>query len=244
MLTDEIFHDTDDSVNNYAATIAVVDDEPDIVDLVSLHLERSGYRVKSFSNGKELFKSLRTSLPDLIILDLMLPDSDGFEICNTVKKDEKTALIPVIMLTARSHESDKVLGLEIGADDYITKPFSPRELVARVKVILRRDRKSQPAGNFSLDNTLEIDFARYTVFVNKTKVELTTTEFKILSLLAKKIGNVFSRESILGYLGSYDKGVTDRTVDVHIRNLRDKLGIAGKYVVNIRGIGYKLDVES
>ncbi len=235
--------ETEDQVNNFAATIAVVDDEPDIVDLVSLHLERSGYRVKSFANGKELFKSLRTSLPDLIILDLMLPDSDGFEICNIVKKDEKTAKIPVIMLTARSHESDKVLGLEIGADDYITKPFSPRELVARVKVILRRGTKSHPAGNFSFDNTLEIDFSRYIVFVNNTKVDLTTTEFKMLSLLAKQRGSVFSRESILEHLGSYDKGVTDRTVDVHIRNLRDKLGIAGKYILNIRGVGYKLDIE-
>lgn len=235
--------ETEDQVNNFAATIAVVDDEPDIVDLVSLHLERSGYRVKSFANGKELFKSLRTSLPDLIILDLMLPDSDGFEICNIVKKDEKTAKIPVIMLTARSHESDKVLGLEIGADDYITKPFSPRELVARVKVILRRGTKSHPTGNFSFDNTLEIDFSRYIVFVNNTKVDLTTTEFKMLSLLAKQRGSVFSRESILEHLGSYDKGVTDRTVDVHIRNLRDKLGIAGKYILNIRGVGYKLDIE-
>lgn len=243
MLNEDILDNSDDSISHYTATIAVVDDEPDIVDLVSLHLERSGYRVKSFSNGKELFKSLRTSLPDLIILDLMLPDSDGFEICNLVKKDEKTSKIPVIMLTARSHESDKILGLEIGADDYITKPFSPRELVARVKVILRREIKSNPAGNFSFDNTLEIDFGRYIVFVNKIKVELTTTEYKILSLLAKQKGNVFSRESILEHLGSYDKGVTDRTVDVHIRNLRDKLGVAGKYIINIRGIGYKLDIE-
>lgn len=243
MMNKDFKQETEDQVNNFAATIAVVDDEPDIVDLVSLHLERSGYRVKSFANGKELFKSLRTSLPDLIILDLMLPDSDGFEICNIVKKDEKTAKIPVIMLTARSHESDKVLGLEIGADDYITKPFSPRELVARVKVILRRGTKSHPAGNFSFDNTLEIDFSRYIVFVNNTKVDLTTTEFKMLSLLAKQRGSVFSRESILEHLGSYDKGVTDRTVDVHIRNLRDKLGIAGKYILNIRGVGYKLDIE-
>jgi len=243
VLNEDILDNSDDSISHYTATIAVVDDEPDIVDLVSLHLERSGYRVKSFSNGKELFKSLRTSLPDLIILDLMLPDSDGFEICNLVKKDEKTSKIPVIMLTARSHESDKILGLEIGADDYITKPFSPRELVARVKVILRREIKSNPAGNFSFDNTLEIDFGRYIVFVNKIKVELTTTEYKILSLLAKQKGNVFSRESILEHLGSYDKGVTDRTVDVHIRNLRDKLGVAGKYIINIRGIGYKLDIE-
>lgn len=243
MLTEDYLKNTEDSVGNYAATIAVVDDEPDIVDLVSLHLERSGFRVKSFSNGKELFKSLRTSIPDLIILDLMLPDSDGFEICSTVKKDEKYSKIPVIMLSARSHESDKILGLEIGADDYITKPFSPRELVARVKVILRRETKSHPAEYFSFDSTLEIDFIRYLVFVNKVKVELTTTEYKILCLLAKQKGSVYSRESILEHLGSYDKGVTDRTVDVHIRNLRDKLGIAGKYIINIRGIGYKLDIE-
>ncbi len=221
--------------------IAVVDDEPDIVELVSLHLTKSGFKVKTFEDAEGLFKFLKTNIPDLVILDLMLPDADGFEICKLLKKDERFADVPVIMLTARTDEMDKIIGLEIGADDYVTKPFSPRELVARVKAILRREEKAAKTNKIKIGDILEIDLQKYEVTVNFVKVELTSTEFKILKLLIMKKGWVYSREQILDFVGVQEKGVLDRTVDVHIKNLREKLGDAGKHIKNIRGIGYKLE---
>ncbi len=221
--------------------IAVVDDESDIVELVSLHLTKAGFKVKTFEAANELFKFLKTNVPDLVILDLMLPDADGFEICKYLKKDKRFSELPIIMLTARSDEMDKIIGLEIGADDYVTKPFSPRELVARVKVVLRRDDKSIKSHKIKIGELLEIDLQKYEVTVNQLKVELTSTEFKILTLLTERKGWVYSREQILNYLGVQDKGVLDRTVDVHIKNLREKLGVAGKHIKNIRSVGYKLE---
>lgn len=228
---------------NQNKTIAVVDDEPDIVELVSIRLKKNGYKVKEYYDGSSFINSLAKELPDLVILDLMLPDTDGFEICKYLKKDDKFSNIPVIMLTARGEETDKVLGLEIGADDYITKPFSPRELLARVKVVLRREQKIEKSKILKISELIEIDLDRYEIFVQGKKIELTSTEFKILKLLAGKKGWVYSREQILEFLGVYDKGVLDRTVDVHIKNLREKLGEAGKLIKNIRGIGYKLEHE-
>jgi two-component system phosphate regulon response regulator PhoB/two-component system alkaline phosphatase synthesis response regulator PhoP len=222
-------------------TIVIVDDEPDIVELITLHLRKSGYRVKSFGDGEGLFKYLKLSTPDLVVLDLMLPDADGFEICQYLKKEEKFSNIPVIMLTARSHETDKILGLELGADDYVTKPFSPRELVARVKAVMRREEKANRTQKISIAGILDLDLQKYSVAVNGEKVELTSTEFKILRLLAERKGWVYSRDKILDHLGNYDKGVLDRTVDVHIKNLREKLGDAGKLIRNLRGVGYKIE---
>lgn len=220
-------------------TVAIIDDEPDIVELVSVHLRKSGFRVKAYGDGDSLFKSLATSIPDIIILDLMLPDSDGFEICQYLKKSDKYSNIPIIMLTARTHETDKILGLELGADDYITKPFSPRELAARVKVVLRRENKMTKTNLIRVGD-LEIDLQRYIVQVNGEKIDLTSTEFKILRLLSERVGWVYSREKILDHLGTYEKGVLDRTVDVHIKNLREKLKESGRFIKNIRGVGYKL----
>lgn len=222
--------------------VAIVDDEPDIVELVSIHLVKAGYKVKSFEDAASLFKYLKISIPDLFILDLMLPDADGFEICKYLKKDEKYSNIPVIMLTARTDEMDKILGLELGADDYVTKPFSPRELVARVKVVLRRDENSTKSMKIKIGDVLEIDLQKYDIFVEGNKIELTSTEFRILKLLSERKGWVYARDQILDYLGVQDKGVLDRTVDVHIKNLREKLGVAGKFIKNIRGVGYKLEV--
>jgi two-component system phosphate regulon response regulator PhoB/two-component system alkaline phosphatase synthesis response regulator PhoP len=227
--------------NSNKKTIFVVDDEPDIIELVDLHLNKAGFRVKSFEVGIDMLSYLAKVIPDLIILDLMLPDYDGLELCKLLKKDDKYSHIPIIMLTARSDEMDRVLGLEIGADDYITKPFSTRELVARVKAVLRRDDKVSKVNKVNFNDLLEIDFLKYEVTVQGVKIDLTSTEFKILRLLAEKPGWVFSRESILDSLGVNEKGVLDRTVDVHIKNLREKLGSAGKLIKNIRGIGYKID---
>lgn len=221
--------------------VYVIDDEPDISELVSLNLIKSGFSTKQFESGESFFAEMKKSLPDLIILDVMLPDSDGFEICKYLKSDANYSSIPVIMLTARGTEMEKILGLELGADDYVTKPFSPRELVARVKAILRRENKEVVSTKILIGRNVEIDQQKYEVFVDKRKVDLTSSEYKILCLLSVRKGWVFSREQILDKLGAIDKGVLDRTVDVHIKNLREKLGNSGKMIKNIRGVGYKLE---
>lgn len=227
--------------NTNKKTIFIVDDEPDITELVDIHLSKAGFRVKKFEIGTDLLSYIQANIPDLIILDLMLPDYDGLELCKLLKKEERYSNIPIIMLTARSDEMDRVLGLEIGADDYITKPFSTRELVARVKAVLRRDEKVNKSNLITIGDVLEIDVLKYEVLLEKNKIDLTSTEFKILRLLSEKKGWVYSRESILDYLGVHEKGVLDRTVDVHIKNLREKLGVAGKFIKNIRGVGYKIE---
>lgn len=221
--------------------IVVVDDEEDILQLVSLHLTKSGFTVKGFSDGDSFFGFVETQVPDLIILDLMLPDADGFEICKFIKKDAKLSPVPVIMLTARDGETDKVLGLELGADDYVTKPFSPRELVARVKAVLRRQLSDNESKKLEIGKEIVMDLEKYEVAVNGEKVDLTHTEFRILQLLASKKSWVFTRNQILDYLWSDEKYVLDRTVDVHVRNLREKLGDASGYIKSVRGIGYKLE---
>lgn len=222
-------------------TIAVVDDEPDILELVSIHLKKAGYKSVEFESGENFFEYLKKHKVDLVILDLMLPDSDGFEICKYLKNNKNYSDIPVIMLTARSDETEKILGLELGADDYVTKPFSPRELTARVKAILRRNEKKDASNKIFIGESLEIDPNKYEVRIEGEKIELTSTEFKILKLLTGKKGWVYSREQILEHLGGSDKGVLDRTVDVHIKNLREKLGEYGAFIKNIRGVGYKLE---
>ncbi|HRP02916.1 MAG TPA: response regulator transcription factor [Candidatus Kapabacteria bacterium] len=235
-----------DKANSHATNISklifIVDDEKDILELIALHLSKSGFKVKTFEDANSLFNYIKTKTPDLFILDLMLPDIDGFDICKQLRRDDKFAAIPIIMLTAKSDEMDKVLGLELGADDYVTKPFSPRELVARVKAILRREEKNTNNNKVRISDVLEIDVQKYEVHVEGKKIDLTSSEFKILRLLSERKGWVYDREQILDYLGAQDKGVLDRTVDVHIKNLRDKLGLAGKYIKNIRGIGYKIEV--
>lgn len=222
--------------------IAVIDDEPDILELVTLHLKNAGFKVKEFLDGESFYRFLDTQIPDLVILDLMLPDIDGLDICKYLKRQDKLAEIPIIMLTAKSEETDKLLGLELGADDYVTKPFSPKELVARVKAVLRRQAQKTETKKIEIANILVIDNQKFEVFVENKKIELTPTEFKILQLLASKIGWVYNREQILDYLWGQEKVVLDRTVDVHIKNLRMKLGKAGRFIKNIRGIGYKLAV--
>jgi two-component system phosphate regulon response regulator PhoB/two-component system alkaline phosphatase synthesis response regulator PhoP len=221
--------------------IAVVDDEPDIAELVRVHLKKARFKVKTFLSGDEFYDFLSQNIPDLIILDLLLPDIDGLEICKDLKSNPELKDTPIIMLTAKGDEMDKILGLELGADDYITKPFSPRELLARVKAVLRRGKKNQETDRIKVDESISIDRAKHEVRIKGNLVALTTTEFKILELLVSKKGWVFSREKILDYLWGSEKAVLDRTVDVHIRHLREKLGAQGKLIKNIRGVGYKLE---
>jgi two-component system phosphate regulon response regulator PhoB/two-component system alkaline phosphatase synthesis response regulator PhoP len=222
-------------------TIAIIDDEPDIVELVSLHLDKAGFIAKGFLNAEDFFDFIGNNVPDLILLDLMLPDADGFEICKYLRKKDEFASIPIIMLTAKGEETDKVLGLELGADDYVTKPFSPKELVARVKAVLRRQKKEEVLHKIVIGDLLTVFPDKHEVYVEGIKIDLTSTEFKILTLLASKKGWVYTRDQILDYLWGQEKAVLDRTVDVHIKHLREKLGKAAALIINIRGVGYKLE---
>lgn len=222
--------------------IAVVDDEPDIVALITLHLKKAGFQSEGFFEARTFLDLLEKRVPDLVLLDLMLPDIDGLEVCKLLRRKEEWASIPVIMVTARNEEGDRVLGLELGADDYITKPFSARELIARVKTVLRRKAGPAPSRKIEVADLLVLDLEKYEVLVQSRKVELTSTEFRILKYLASKPGWVFTRDQILDHLWGHEKIVLDRTVDVHIRNLRDKLGPkAARMIRNIRGVGYKLE---
>jgi len=221
--------------------IAVLEDEKDILELIALHLDKEGYRVYKFSKAEELFKALEKERFDLLVLDLILPDMDGINVCKQIKSHLAPSL-PVIMVTAKSELTDKVIGLEMGADDYITKPFAPKELVARVRAVLRRY-KTITSGEevLKIGNSVVIDLTRHSVYVDNKKIGLTFSEFGILKILASKKGWVFSREKIISLLWEGEKVVIERTVDVHIKNLREKLGKAGRYIKNVRGVGYKIE---
>jgi DNA-binding response OmpR family regulator len=223
--------------------ITIVEDEEDIVKLVSHHLKREGFKVKEFHNGRDFLSYIESVVPDLAVLDIMLPGIDGLEICRILKNKSTTASVPIIMLTAKASEADVVVGLELGADDYIVKPFSPRELVARVKTVLRRTGTKESEGNIIKVGPLTINTEKYEVSVDNEKVLLTTTEFKILEVLADGKGRVFTRDQLLKKkrLWGDDKLVYDRTIDVHIKNLREKLGPAGNMIKTVRSIGYKLE---
>jgi two-component system phosphate regulon response regulator PhoB/two-component system alkaline phosphatase synthesis response regulator PhoP len=223
--------------------IYIVDDEPDILQLVALHLEKAGFKTKKFTEARKFLEGLKDSLPDLVILDLMLPDLDGLEVCKMLKSRAKTVSVPLIMLTAKTSETDKVVGLELGADDYLTKPLSPRELTARVKAVLRRNsRQEDAAKQLKITDNILLDLARYEVLVHNKKVDLTPTEFKLLEILSGRPGIVFSRDKLLDLLWGNEKVVTDRTIDVHINNLREKLG-AADLIVNVRKVGYKIHAQ-
>ena len=225
--------------------IAIVDDEEDIVELVSHHLKREGFKVKEFLNGRDFLLFIESIVPDLTILDIMLPGIDGLEICRILKGKQRTSSLPIIMLTAKASEADVVVGLELGADDYIVKPFSPRELIARVKSLLRRTSKKEVGVSTIKIGPLSLNSEKYEVTVNGKKIDLTTTEFKILEVLLERTGSVFTRDQLLKKkrLWGDDKLVYDRTIDVHIKNLREKLGVVGNMIKTIRGIGYKLESE-
>jgi two-component system, OmpR family, alkaline phosphatase synthesis response regulator PhoP len=220
--------------------ILVVDDEEDILELVSYNLTKAGYRVTSVTSGEDAIKSARAKLPDLVLLDLMLPGVDGLEVCNTLKRDHRTANIPVVMLTARGEEADIVSGLELGADDYITKPFSPRVLLARIKAVLRRKMKAPIEEQAVIKlKDLVVHPGRHEVTVRSKRVDLTSTEFRILHLLARRPGWVFTRQQIIDAARGEDYAVTDRSVDVHISGLRKKLGPLGEQVETVHGVGYR-----
>lgn len=219
--------------------IAVVDDERDILELVDLHLRRAGYETALFDKSRPFLASLESSLPELLVLDLMLPDIPGLELMRMLRSDDRTARLPVIVLTALGSEQERIQGLDGGADDYLSKPFSPAELVARVKAVLRRTGEGG-TGILDIGGMLRIDFDRFEASVLGEPVSLTSTEFRILGILAGGRGRVFSREKLLDLLWEGEKFVFDRTIDVHITNLRAKLGSAGRLIVSVRGVGYRM----
>jgi two-component system phosphate regulon response regulator PhoB len=219
--------------------ILIVDDEPEAVELVEFNLKQAGYEVASAVDGAEALKKTRVLLPSLVVLDVMMPEMDGLEVCKILRRDPATANIPIIMLTAKAAEIDRVLGLELGADDYLTKPFSPRELVLRVKKILKRGRGEPEEVQALRFGDLLIDVPRHIVSWRGKKMELTATEFKLLTVLAQRRGRVQSRDHLLRDVWEYNSLVDTRTVDTHMRRLREKLGPAAKYLDTVRGVGYR-----
>ncbi|MEE4275425.1 MAG: response regulator [Thermoleophilia bacterium] len=226
-------------------TVLVVDDEEDILELVKYNLAKEGYTVVAVASGEDALAASRTKLPDAVVLDLMLPGVDGLEVCRRMKSDPTMRHIPIVMLTAKGTEADVVTGLELGASDYVTKPFSPRVLTARVKAVLRRDTESTDEGGVLRVRQLTIHPGRHEVLAGDVPVNLTATEFRILVFLARRPGWVFTRQQIVDaaqgddvYVA--DRFVTDRSVDVHIVSLRRKLGPCGAYIETVRGVGYRL----
>ena len=220
--------------------ILVVDDEEDILELVRFNLAKEGYQVICATTGEKAVEITRSELPDLVVLDLMLPGMDGLEVAKFLKNDPDTQNIPIVMLTAKGEESDIVTGLELGADDYVTKPFSPRILVARVKAVLRRQAAKPPNGSEVVKiHNLFIHPGRREVRVDNKPVDLTFTEFGILSYLVRRPGWVFTRSQIVDAVRGADYFVTDRSVDVQIVGLRKKLGPGGKFIETVRGVGYR-----
>ncbi len=222
------------------AKIFIVDDEEDILDLVDYVLSKEGYTVERFHTGEEILRKVKSDLPDLILLDLMLPGVDGLDVCKLLKRTSNTANIPIIMLTAKGEEADIVTGLELGADDYIPKPFSTKILLARVKSVLRRrTRKEMDQMEVIKVHDLVIHPGRREVLVKNKPVSLTYTEFSLLYFLAQRPGWVFTRYQIVDALRGEDYPVTERSVDVQVVGIRKKLGEAGKYIETVRGVGYR-----
>jgi phosphate regulon transcriptional regulator PhoB len=227
-----------------ATDVLVVEDEPDIRNLIVHHLTREGFRCRTAATGPEALARVRAALPDLVVLDLMLPEMDGLEVCRRLRGDPSTATLPLIMLTAKADEVDRIVGLELGADDYLAKPFSPKELVARVRAVLRRARPGPVTHPVSVGE-VSLDAARHIVTVAGRPVELTPKEFDLLQTLLEAAGRVLSREHLLNRVWGYARAdeIESRTVDVHIRRLRAKLGPEERRIATIKGVGYRFDMD-
>lgn len=219
-------------------TVLLVEDESDVVDLVRYHLTRAGFGVSSAATGPEGIRMARELRPDVVVLDLMLPGLDGYEVCRQLKTFPETAKIGVLMLTAKGETKDRVRGLELGADDYVAKPFSPRELVLRVESLHRRCQQQVQADILTVD-AFEIDRTNFTVKLEGRRLDLTTTEFRLISLLVERRGKILSREVLLTDVWGYQSIIDTRTVDTHIRRLREKLGPHSKRIETLRGEGYR-----
>lgn len=221
--------------------ILIIEDERDILQLVKLYLEKEGYRTVTAATGTEGLNSAKQHKPDLLVLDLMLPEIDGLEVCKRLRSAPETAMLPIIMLTAKAEETDQVIGLELGADDYVTKPFSPKALVARVKALLRRVDRSRQSGHTPYQyGQLSMDLDRHEVTVHGKDVPLTAKEFGLLEHLLRHPGRVLTREVLLNHVWGYDYFGTTRTVDVHVRRLKQKIPLLDEAIVSVKSLGYKL----
>ncbi len=224
-------------------TILVIDDEKDLIELVRYNLEKEGYDVIAATDGASGLEVIRKHRPELVMLDLMMPGMDGLQVCQRLRADQRTAHTPVIMLTAKATESDRIVGLELGADDYVTKPFSPREVIARVKALLRRTAQQKETPHLIRTGDLTIDVNGHDVSYAGVRISLTATEFRILQFLAGRPGRVFSRDEIIDAALENDSAVFDRTIDVHITAIRKKMGKGGELIETVRGFGYKFRTE-
>ena len=223
-------------------TVLVVDDERDIVELIRYNLTQAGFRIVSAADGQQAIDLAKRERPDLIVLDLMLPVMPGTEVARILRQDEKTRAIPIVMLTARGSEVDRIVGFELGADDYVVKPFSPRELVLRVQAILRRDSAEEPMERITFA-PLVIDLAAHIVRIKGKEIDLTSTEYKLLHRLARRPGRAFSRDQLLSEVWGYSGDLETRTVDTHMKRLRAKLGSLGEWIETVRGHGYRFRPE-
>ena len=223
-----------------AKTVLVAEDEEDVLLLVAQSLQQAGFAVLKAADGLSALRQARQQAPALVVLDLMLPGMTGLEVCRELKQDPATRHIPIIMLTAKAEEVDRIVGLELGADDYITKPFSPRELVLRTKSVIRRSAPQAEAEDILKHGGIEVDRARHRVVVNGVPVEFTATEFNLLALLLERRGRVQSRNTLLNDVWGYENSIDTRTVDTHIRRVREKLGAAADCIETIRGFGYRV----
>ena len=231
-------------INGITKTIYIVEDEPDIRETLAYNLSQEGFKVSEFSDAESCLNKIQKKKPDLLLLDLMLPGMSGLDLCKEIRADINLKNLAIIMLTAKGEEVDRIIGFELGADDYVTKPFSVRELILRVKVILKKQTESVESDESIEFGPIKLNLDAHEVLINNDEIVLTALEFKLLKHLVKRRGRVQTRDQLLGDVWGYSSEVTTRTVDTHIKRLREKLGTVGDYIQTIRGVGYRLNNQS
>ena len=231
-------------INGITKTIHIVEDEPDIRETLAYNLSQEGFKVSEFSDAESCLNKIQKKKPDLLLLDLMLPGMSGLDLCKEIRADIALKNLAIIMLTAKGEEVDRIVGFELGADDYVTKPFSVRELILRVKVILKKQTESVESDESIEFGPIKLNLDAHEVLINNDEIVLTALEFKLLKHLVKRRGRVQTRDQLLGDVWGYSSEVTTRTVDTHIKRLREKLGTVGDYIQTIRGVGYRLNNQS
>ncbi len=231
-------------INGITKTVYIVEDEPDIRETLSYNLSQEGFKVSEFSDAETCLNKIHKKKPDLLILDLMLPGMSGLDLCKEIRADKTLKNLAIIMLTAKGEEVDRIIGFELGADDYVTKPFSVRELILRVKVILKKQTESVESNELVEFGPIKLNLDAHEVLINNDEIILTALEFKLLKHLLQRRGRVQTRDQLLGNVWGYSSEVTTRTVDTHIKRLREKLGTVGDYIQTVRGVGYRLNNQS
>ncbi len=231
-------------INGITKTIYIVEDEPDIRETLAYNLSQEGFKVSEFSDAESCLDKIQKKLPDLLILDLMLPGMSGLDLCKEIRADKSLQNLAIIMLTAKGEEVDRIVGFELGADDYVTKPFSVRELILRVKVILKKQTDAIENNELVEFGPIKLNLDAHEVLINDDEIILTALEFKLLKHLIQRRGRVQTRDQLLGDVWGYSSEITTRTVDTHIKRLREKLGTVGDYIQTVRGVGYRLNNQS